>query len=112
VSESELPKIVILGTGKSRNSQQINSIMSTVEPTLIPTALVEGMYITFRDDSKVKVEKRHLGNGIDYTDIQRTLQKIGIDGNIRLVEIVVDLDLAHSLLRERSDLILGPLFDE
>lgn len=112
MSNSEMPKVMILGKGKNRNAKEINSIMTSVDPVLIPASLVEGMYITFSDDETIKVEKRHLGAGVDYQNIEGTLRQLGIDRKIRLIEIVVDLDLAHQLLQTRSDLILKPLFED
>lgn len=112
MSESGIPRVMILGTGKNHNTREINSIMSSVEPVLIPADLVEGLYVTFNDERKVMVEKKHLSKGVDYRNIERTLRTLGLEKNIRLIEIVVDLDLAQDLLRERSDLILKPLFEE
>lgn len=112
MSNPEMPKVMILGTGKNRNAREINAIMTCVDPVLIPASLLEGMYITFSDDNKVKVEQKHLGAGVDYQNIEGTLRHLGIDRNVKLIEIVVDLDLAHQLLKTRADLILKPLFED
>jgi len=112
VSNHETPRVVIMGTGKTHNAEDINAIMSTVEPVLIPLSVLDSMYITFTDNTRVVVEKRFLDDGVDYKNIEGSLRKMGISANIKLVEIVVDLDKAYTMLQEKTGLILDPLFQE
>lgn len=108
----DTPKILIVGVGKNAGTDAINAIISTVEPTQIPCVLLEGMYVTLNDGTKYKVEKQYLGEGVDYRNIEQSLSKLGIRKDIRLIEIVIDLDAAQRLFARHSADILDPLFED
>lgn len=102
---------MIVGTGKSRNAKDINTIMSEVDPSVIPSVMLNSMYITFTDDTKVSVEKKYLGESIDYKNIDRCLSSLGISTDIKTVEIVLDLDVVIDVFEKQARHLLDPLFE-
>lgn len=108
----DTPKILIVGVGKKGGTDVVNDIISTVEPTQIPCSLLENMYVTLKDGTKYKVEKRYLGDSIDYKNIEQSLSKLGIRKDVKTIEIVIDLDAAHRLFARHSADILDPLFED
>lgn len=108
----DTPKILIVGVGQKGESSTVNDIISTVEPTQIPCSLLENLYVTLTDGTKYRVEKTYLGEGIDYKNIEQSLSNLGIRKDVKLIEIVIDLDAAHKLFSRHSADILDPLFEE
>jgi hypothetical protein len=112
VSNHETPRVMIVGTGKLKDTVIVNKILSDIEPELIPAKLLQDLYVTAQDDTKYRVDRRFLGKGIDYKNIYQCLASMGIQSDVKLVEIVIDLDAAQELLTAQAALILNTVFPE
>lgn len=103
------PKIVMMGKGSAGNTT-VNDIIRTIQPSMIPSNLLHGLYVTLYNDQRYRVQNADLGEGLDYEQIERYLTNMGVTTDIKLVEVVIDLDAVQAMLKELSDEILDPIF--
>jgi hypothetical protein len=109
------PKIVMMGKGSVGNGSEIklvNSIIKTIQPSVIPSNLLHGLFVTLDNDQRYKVSGADLGEGLDYDEIERYLINMGLNREIKLVEVVIDLDAVQNMLKEQTDQILDPIFNQ
>lgn len=110
MSNDSTPRVMIVGTGKLKDTVMVNNILGDIEPEMIPARLLQNLYVTAQDDTKYRVDRRYFGEGIDYKNIYRCLANMGIQSDVKLIEIVIDLDAAQELLSEQAALILNTVF--
>jgi hypothetical protein len=53
-----------------------------------------------------------LKNGIDYANMERYIDQLGLQADIRLIEVIIDLDATQNVLSDASSTILDDLFGE
>ena len=112
MSSDSTPRVMIVGAGKLKDTVIVNKILSDIEPELIPAQLLQNLYVTAQDDTKYRVDRKYFGEGIDYKNIYNCLATMGIQSDVKLVEIVIDLDAAQELLSHQASLILNTVFTE
>ena len=107
---SESPHVVLLGKGKNPESTEIFEILNTIQPTFIPSKL---MTLVNEDDDKKRfaVDKRFYGKGIDYRNIERDLDELGLR-QIEQVEIILNLDKAGKNVKAEVSDLLSPFFKD
>lgn len=122
---SPAPRVILLGrSDKKTNIMQ--DFLKDIQASRIPYAFIDSVYVTLfednnkKEDSKeerYKIDRKYLKKGLDYSNIERSLEKLGIsqlgaDKNISLVEVIVDLDAAQEKIQSDACAILDPLFVE
>lgn len=50
--------------------------------------------------------------GIDYENMDRYVDQLGLQADIKLIEVIIDLDATKSVLSEASSSYLDNLFNE
>jgi len=108
---SDVPRVVILGKGKSSRTEEMHDLMTNIELEEIPADLLDSMFVTMVNEQRYKIDRRFLKDGISYSGIDKQLQKLGITDDIQLIEIVVDFDKAKKVLDSELGAILNPFFN-
>lgn len=107
------PKIIIVGKGSSKNTQKVQSFISTFEPKSIPSKFLYAVYLYKHDHTVYQADLSYLSQGIDYENFQTQINKMGVKlDDILLIEIVVDLDKAQDNLSTEVDDLLSQFFTE
>lgn len=112
MSDKSSPEVVILGKGKKKDHQETHDLIKQIQPSSVPAELLDSVFITLADDSRYKVDSQYLDQGVDYSRIEEQMKKLGVKGDISLVEVVVDLDAVKQELNSQSHAVLDSLFDE
>jgi len=112
VPTSKGPEVVILGKGKKADHKETHDLIKEIQPSSVPAELLDSVFITLVDESRYKVDSQYLDQGIDYTRIEEQMKKLGLKGDIALIEVVVDLDAVKQELTSVSHAVLDSLFDE
>ncbi len=53
-----------------------------------------------------------LKNGIDYANMERYIDQLGLQADIRLIEVIIDLDATQNVLSDASSNLLDDLFND
>ena len=111
---SDSPHVVLLGKGKNPESSEIFEILNTIQPSFIPSKLIDSVYVTLVDSGEEKrfsVDKRFYGKGIDYKNIEEDLHKLGLR-QVEQVEIILNLDKAGAHVKADAQSILSQFFND
>tara|TARA_B100000900_G_C20542180_1_gene700963 strand:+ start:53 stop:388 length:336 start_codon:yes stop_codon:yes gene_type:complete len=106
------PQVVILGKGKQSELKATHKLIKSIQPSSVPPELLDSVYLTLVDDTKYEISKDMLKNGVDYEHMDRYVEQLGLQADIRLIEVIIDLDATKSVLSEASSSYLDGLFDE
>lgn len=105
------PQVVLLGKGKREDLKATHELIKDIQPSSIPPELLDSVMITSVENKQYKVDPTILKNGIDYNNITEHLMRLGLNEEIKLVEIVINLDKTQAQLSDASSTFLS-LFDE
>ena len=108
---SENPKVVLLGKGKSHISDEMYELLTSIEPSYIPAHLVDNVFVTLEDDDKYRVDRKYYADGIHYNNFDDQLTKMGMK-DVKLVEIILNLDKTNNTVTEDTATLLNRWFDE
>lgn len=101
------PKVVLVG--KQKNHQDyvdICNIISDIRPNQIPREFLHAVLVTTLSNHCHELSNKQLINGVDYENIERYLQDLGIRlPDVQLVEIVIDLDRAQKALKKEVSIL-------
>ena len=101
------PRVVLVG--KQKNHQDyvdICNIISDIRPSQIPREFLHTVFVTTQNDRCHELSNKQLMNGVDYENIERYLQDLGIRlPDVQLVEIVIDLERAQSALKHEVSVL-------
>lgn len=106
------PQVVILGKGKQSELKATHNLIKSIEPSSVPPELLDSVFLTLVDDTRYKIDQSQLQNGIDYQNLDEYVHKLGIKADIKLIEIIIDLDMTKGLLTDASNQYLSHLFDK
>lgn len=106
------PEVVILGKGKKKDHKETHDLIKQIQPSSVPAELLDSVFVTLADDTRYKVDPQYLDQGVDYSRIEEQIKKLGVKGDITLVEVIVDLDAVKQELTSQSHAVLDSLFDE
>jgi len=104
------PKVVIMGKGKANGAEQIQHLISAINPDTIPPHLLHSVQVHIISGQVYKVDKKHFGNGVNYNDIHNQITALGLKEELTQIEIILDLDKAHQILSLTADSILSDIF--
>ena len=106
------PQVVILGKGKQSELKATHNLIKSIQPSSVPPELLDSVFLTLVDETKYKIDQSQLENGIDYDNLDEYVHKLGLSSDIKLIEIIIDLDATKGMLTDASNQYLSHLFDK
>lgn len=101
------PRVVLVG--KQKNHQDyvdLCNIISDIRPNQIPREFLHTVLVTTQNNHRHELSSKQLSNGVDYENIERYLIDLGIRlPDVRLVEIVIDLERAQKALNQEVSML-------
>ena len=114
MSDSNIPRVVLIGKGsRSKSTKKMQEMLSNIEPKQVPIDVLDGVFVVMEDGRKFKIDKKFLKSGIDYQNIGKQMSQLGLQpNNITNIEVIIDLDLAQSLVASSLHDLLDPYFSD
>lgn len=109
-SSDSSTKVVLMGKGGTKGDNSVFDIIKNIETKRIPSDLLYCVFVTIKDGSRFKVNRNAFGNLIEYSTMEKQLESLKIDGEITLVEIVVDLSKAQNEIERKTEEFLSQYF--
>lgn len=106
------PQVVILGKGKQSELKATHNLIKSIQPSSVPPELLDSVFLTLADETKYQVSSDMLENGVDYENLDRYIERLGLNADIKLIEIIIDLDATKAVLTDASGSYLDNLFNE
>ena len=106
------PQVVILGKGKQSELKATHNLIKSIQPSSVPPELLDSVFLTLADETKYQVSSDMLENGVDYENLDRYIERLGLNADIKLIEIIIDLDATKTVLRDASGSYLDDLFND
>lgn len=106
------PQVVILGKGKQSELKATHNLIKSIQPSSVPPELLDSVFLTLADETKYQVSSDMLENGVDYENLDRYIERLGLNADIKLIEIIIDLDATKSVLKDASGSYLDDLFND
>lgn len=106
------PQVVILGKGKQSELKATHKLIKSIQPSSVPPELLDSVYLTLVDETRYQISSDMLQAGIDYENMDRYIDQLGLQADIKLIEVIIDLDATKSVLSEASSSYLDNLFNE
>lgn len=106
------PQVVILGKGKQSELKATHNLIKSIQPSSVPPELLDSVYLTLVDETRYQISSDMLKAGIDYENMDRYVDQLGLQADIKLIEVIIDLDATKSVLSEASSSYLDNLFNE
>ena len=106
------PQVVILGKGKQSELKATHNLIKSIQPSSVPPELLDSVFLTLADETKYQVSSDMLENGVDYENLDRYVERLGLNADIKLIEIIIDLDATKTVLKDASGSYLDDLFNE
>ena len=105
------PQVVILGKGKQSELKATHNLIKSIQPSSVPPELLDSVFLTLVDETKYQVSSDMLENGVDYENLDRYIERLGLNADIKLIEIIIDLDATKTVLKDASGSYLDDLFN-
>ena len=106
------PQVVILGKGKQSELKATHNLIKSIQPSSVPPELLDSVFLTLADETKYQVSSDMLENGVDYENLDRYIERLGLNADIKLIEIIIDLDATKVALTDASGSYLDNLFND
>jgi hypothetical protein len=106
---SDIPKVVLLGKSTTKNPA-IHNMLEGIDTIQIPNAFLDSVYVTTLEQEKFKIHKKHLKDGIHYSEIEKHLERLGMKDKVSLVEVIVNLDDAYAAIKLEAIEYLDAIF--
>ena len=106
------PQVVILGKGKQSELKATHNLIKSIQPSSVPPELLDSVYLTLVDETRYQISSDMLQDSIDYENMDRYVDQLGLQADIKLIEVIIDLDATKSVLSEASSSYLDNLFNE
>jgi len=107
----ESPKVVLLGKGDHKHTNEMLDLLNTIEPSYIPSNLIDSVYVTLVDQSKFKIDEKFFKAGIHYESIEEHLRTMNMK-EVDTIEIVVDLEKTSAYLKSDAGKFLKQFFKD
>ena len=108
--QGETARIVLVGKSKNKAKYKDKSFLSDINPTEIPKRFIVKITVTFETGDKVDFDTDNIADTFTIDEMQDWLKKIDTKHAITKVEIMLDLDLVHSTVKEDADTIFSKFF--
>ena len=108
--QGETARIVLVGKSKNKAKYKDKSFLSDINPTEIPKRFIVKITVTFETGDKVDFDTDNIAETFTIDEMQHWLTKIDTKHAITKVEIMLDLDLVHSTVKEDADTIFSKYF--
>jgi hypothetical protein len=108
---AHVPKVVLLGKNSGEESEKTQKILASINPEEIPGEFLYSVFITSTNGTRYQLDKKNLKRGISYKNIDETIRKLKVKGEVDVIEIVIDLGKVQTKLDEQSAEFLNKFFD-
>jgi hypothetical protein len=102
--------VVLMGKQKTKADEEIQSLISEIKPSQIPSELLYGIFIQTTDGDRFELKNNHKKKIIRYDNIEGFLKSFNITEQIAVVEIIIDLHKTRQHLAASTSKILDPIF--
>ena len=106
------PEIILLGrkSGKDTETHRLFELLQQIRPNCVPKEVLHSLYITLDNDKQIKINTEVVTEDIEYRNLSKYLQRLGIEDNVYKIEVVVDLEKTQLLLEGTSNGFLDKIF--
>lgn len=105
---ASLPRVILLGKHDgTQDMGETKKILSTVEPSQIPSDLLDSIMITTRRGRQFNINRQTLAKGsVDHSYIDKQISKINMTDEVTEIEMIVDLVRMHARIKAIADAVL------
>jgi hypothetical protein len=101
------PNGVILGRSNDTiDNEYIKDIISSVDPTGVPVEVIHRVFVVDQYENKYVVPEQFYSNGIKYSNLPNSLNKVKTTHPVKTIEIVIDL----LSVKDRLDIETSEIF--
>lgn len=101
----------MLGKGNHKHTNEMLDLLNTIEPSYIPSNLIDSVFVTLVDQQKFKIDERFFKAGIHYEQIDEHLRTMNMK-EVDTIEIVVDLEKTNAYLKSDAGNFLKQFFKD
>lgn len=110
MEQGDAARIVLVGRSKNKEKFKDKSFLSDINPTEIPKVFIIKIKVTFDTGDKVDFDTANIADTFTIDEMQDWLRKIDSKHMIEKVEIMLDLDLIYSTVKDDADTIFSKYF--
>ena len=110
MDQGDAARIVLVGKSKNKEKFKDKSFLSEIKPTEIPKVFIIKIKVTFENGDKVDFDTSNIADTFTIDELQDWLRKIDSKHMIEKVEIMLDLDLIYSTVKDDADTIFSKYF--
>ena len=110
MDQGDAARIVLVGKSKNKEKFKDKSFLSDINPTEIPKVFIIKIKVTFENGDKVDFDTSNIADTFTIDEMQDWLRKIDSKHMIEKVEIMLDLDLIYSTVKDDADTIFSKYF--
>ncbi len=110
MEQGDAARIVLVGRSKNKEKFKDKSFLSDINPTEIPKVFIIKIKVTFENGDKVDFDTSNIADTFTIDEMQDWLRKIDSKHMIEKVEIMLDLDLIYSTVKDDADTIFSKYF--
>jgi hypothetical protein len=110
MEQGDAARIVLVGRSKNKEKFKDKSFLSDINPTEIPKVFIIKIKVTFDTGDKVDFDTVNIADTFTIDEMQDWLRKIDSKHMIEKVEIMLDLDLVYSTVKDDADTIFSKYF--
>jgi len=110
MEQGDAARIVLVGRSKNKEKFKDKSFLSDINPTEIPKVFIIKIKLTFENGDKVDFDTSNIADTFTIDEMQDWLRKIDSKHMIEKVEIMLDLDLIYSTVKDDADTIFSKYF--
>jgi hypothetical protein len=110
MEQGDAARIVLVGRSKNKEKFKDKSFLSDINPTEIPKVFIIKIKVTFDTGDKVDFDTVNIADTFTIDEMQDWLRKIDSKHMIEKVEIMLDLDLIYSTVKDDADTIFSKYF--
>jgi hypothetical protein len=110
MEQGDAARIVLVGRSKNKEKFKDKSFLSDINPTEIPKVFIIKIKVTFDTGDKIDFDTANIADTFTIDEMQDWLRKIDSKHMIEKVEIMLDLDLVYSTVKDDADTIFSKYF--
>jgi hypothetical protein len=110
MEQGDAARIVLVGRSKNKEKFKDKSFLSDINPTEIPKVFIIKIKVTFDTGDKIDFDTANIADTFTIDEMQDWLRKIDSKHMIEKVEIMLDLDLIYSTVKDDADTIFSKYF--
>ena len=110
--EKNIAKIVLLGrTSKKPANTHNKSLLADINPTEIPKEFIDKIDVTFSTGKIVEFSTSRMKDNFTFEAVEEFLKEFNAKGQVKIIEITLDLDKVHNAIQVGADSIFSKYFE-